>query len=87
MNLANLELYQELEDEYECSGMCRPGLFYFGRDISNGPPKKTCLSGIQEVVDEAAKPWAICAMIAAFVSLILFFLHFAMYFRPEIPNQ
>ena len=35
----NFKLMLELEDEHECSGMCRPGLFYYGRDVKLGPPK------------------------------------------------
>ena len=30
----NTELYQELEDKYNCSGMCRTGLFFFNEPIS-----------------------------------------------------
>jgi hypothetical protein len=30
----NIELYSHIEDQFECSGMCKPALFYFGRPIS-----------------------------------------------------
>ena len=38
-HLQEIELYQDLEDEFKCSGMCKTGLFYFGLDLSYGPPK------------------------------------------------
>ena len=25
----NTDMYQEIEDTFDCSGMCRPGLFFF----------------------------------------------------------
>lgn len=38
-----IELYEDLEDEFECSGMCKNSMFYFGRDLADGIPDKTCL--------------------------------------------
>ena len=33
-----MELYEGLEDEYNCSGMCKPSLFYFSRPLHEGRP-------------------------------------------------
>ena len=32
------EFAGEIEDEFDCSGMCRPALFYFTRPLSDGMP-------------------------------------------------
>ena len=81
-----MALYQYMEEELDCSGFCLPALFYLSKDLSEGPPTKTCLLSIHDVIEEAARPWATCAMIAAFICLILFFGHFCLYFRPQ-PNE
>ena len=40
----HMEQYAHIEDLFECSGMCEPGLFYYTRPISEGYPTKTCLA-------------------------------------------
>lgn len=47
-------LYQFLEDEFNCSGICRPGLFYFDNPISYGPPESTCLNQFVKIVRDGA---------------------------------
>jgi len=42
-HMSELDIYQSFEDDFDCSGICKPGLFYFGRNTADGPPKKTCL--------------------------------------------
>jgi len=37
-NEAALDLIYELEQEFECGGFCEPALFYFYKDIREGPP-------------------------------------------------
>ena len=34
-----MEMYEALEDEYKCSGMCESALFYFSRHLHEGPPQ------------------------------------------------
>lgn len=54
-----------LEDENDCSGMCNAGLFYYGRDIREGPPKKTCLRAMEDVFQWAAPLGVIANLIGA----------------------
>jgi hypothetical protein len=42
-DLLNIELVNELEDYFQCSGMCQTSLFYFSQNITLGPPTATCL--------------------------------------------
>ena len=85
--LAHIDLYQELEDDYECSGLCQPALFYFSRPIHEGPPIRTCASKFKHILKKQAEPFAVSAMIAAFLCLGLFFLHFGLYNRPDLDGQ
>ncbi len=38
-------LIEAIEEEFTCNGICKPGLFFFFRPVSEGPPIKACLSG------------------------------------------
>ena len=79
----SINFYQELEDEFQCSGMCQAGLFYFSRDISEGPPVRTCFSKIKHVIERSAMPFARSTMVTGIVCLLLFFMHFGLYLRPK----
>lgn len=46
------EVYQIFEDDFNCSGMCRQGLFYFENPITYGPPDKTCLLHLKQSLSE-----------------------------------
>ena len=78
------ELMQKLEDEFKCSGMCRKGLFYFSRSITEGRPKLTCMHKmIQELTNDASSVASTCKWCAA-SSFILFILTFSMYHRSYV---
>lgn len=32
-----------IETEFDCAGICSPPLFYYSKNISNGPPKRGCI--------------------------------------------
>lgn len=38
-----VEIYSLLEDDLQCSGMCQSSLFWFSKNITEGPPTQTCL--------------------------------------------
>mmetsp|Transcript_21208 Transcript_21208/g.32858 ORF Transcript_21208/g.32858 Transcript_21208/m.32858 type:complete len:81 (-) Transcript_21208:229-471(-) len=61
--------------------MCKPGLFYYGANITNGPPTETCLSRIKDVIDEASKSYAISSFFTAIVCFLVWVLHFGLYCR------
>ena len=74
-------MYQEIEDHFECSGMCRPSLFYFGVSIDEGFPQKTCLMQFKKYLDTHASDFGYTSGITAILCLWLWLLHFALYFR------
>lgn len=38
-----MEMYEDLEDDFMCSGMCQKSLFFFGLGLHNGIPADTCM--------------------------------------------
>lgn len=83
LDLLQLDMYQEIEDRYDCSGMCRPSLFYFGLSIDNGYPRETCLMEFKEYLDNNSASYAGATNIAGLLSLFMWFLHFGFYFRQK----
>ena len=61
----NFKLMLQLEDENDCSGMCNAGLFYYGRNIRDGPPKRTCLRAMEDVFQWAVPLGTIANLIGA----------------------
>ena len=76
-------MQRELEDEFWCSGMCQAGLFYLNKPIQYGPPIRTCLSKLKHTVEKTTRPFAVSSMLAGIWCLILFVMHFGLYFRPS----
>ena len=75
-------MQREMEDEFWCSGMCQAGLFYISKPIQYGPPIRTCLSKLKHTIELTTKPFAVSSLLAAIWCLILFVMHFGLYFRP-----
>lgn len=85
-HVEELDYFLNLEDEYECSGMCKPALFYFGRNLDEGPPKKTCLLASKQFFSAASRSFAITSVLTGVVALFQFFFHFCLYCRPAPPS-
>lgn len=80
-------VYQLLEDDYNCSGMCYPGVFYFSNPIGEyGPPKDTCLNQFIEVARDKSKGLSIALIMTGTMSIVIFIVHFGLYYRP-IPDE
>lgn len=43
----DMEVYQIFEDDFNCSGWCRQGIFYFQNPTHMGPPKDTCFKHLK----------------------------------------
>lgn len=81
-HMEDMEVYQIFEDDFNCSGWCRQGIFYYQNPMAYGPPKDTCFKHLKEELATTSKPFAVTAIITGVVCLILFISHFALYFRP-----
>ena len=44
------QIYREIEDAFNCSGMFKPALFYFSKDLHEGPPTETCIVHFKELI-------------------------------------
>ena len=77
-----IETYQKFEDKYNCSGMCRPGLFYYGNPLTYGPPTKTCLRKMMDHVKRNALPLANTCFVTGSLCILLSLLSLAMNHRP-----
>jgi hypothetical protein len=75
--------FLRFEDDYECSGMCNPSLFYFGKDIDEGKPEKTCLKKMKEQLSGETRAFAIFSVLSGITGFILFASHIGLYNRPE----
>jgi len=70
--MRDLRYMVELEDELNCSGMCRPSLFYFGKSMTEyGYPKDTCLHEMKKYMMENGIPYTSCCTLLALCSLWL----------------
>ena len=83
-----MELIQNIEEKFECSGMCRRSLFYFGRDITEypKPPQQTCLVDLVHYVKSESVHFSNTAMLSGTVAIILVVLHFQLYCK-KAPEQ
>lgn len=49
--LSNLvEILFDIEDEFDCSGICKPALFFHAKDIAHGPPLQSCITPMVEYI-------------------------------------
>lgn len=48
---------QEFESSLNCNAICRPGLFFYFKNIRDGPPMKNCIDGMATLFND--KPLAI----------------------------
>jgi len=80
-------MYEDLEDDYECSGMCKKSLFYFGLDLHNGIPGDTCLVEFKIALSSIAGVFGTQSILTGVLALFMFFAHFGLYCRPVPANR
>lgn len=83
MDLKNVNMYAHIEDLFECSGMCRPSLFYFGLPLTMGYPEETCIHHFKEYLDSSAGNFAKASVLTGLIFLFIFFMHFGLYCRDK----
>jgi len=71
--------FLEIEDSFQCSGMCREAMFYFGLDMNTaGVPKETCLHHAKKYMMENGVPYTIMTVLLAINSFWIFIFTFCM---------
>ena len=58
------------EEQYQCSGLCTPALFYYSLDLEKGQPKKPCLLNLKDEVSNNLSYMGISSTLAGIVMLI-----------------
>ena len=84
--MREIEIFQIFEDEFDCSGICDKGLFYFGRTLEDGPPPKTCVKHFHDAVVENGHPFAVFSVIAGTICMLNLFMCILMLCRP-LPDK
>ena len=52
----DISVYNDFENAFKCSGMCRPALFFFNLKITEyPPPKQTCFEPVKTFILSNAK--------------------------------
>lgn len=69
-----------LEDEFDCSGICQPNVFYATREVEDKQPTQTCLPFVQDELKKVL-PLQHIVFITALVSVGLWFVQYALWFR------
>lgn len=64
------EFVEQIEGEFNCSGVCTPGPFFWFAKLDQGPPEQNCIEGIRAAF--RSKPLAV-----GVVLLVTFVLTFA----------
>lgn len=72
----DFEFLGSIESHFGCAGMCEPGLFYFGGNVTLGPPKEVCLPNMIDYVVVHSSILLTTCFLNAIVALALFLLHF-----------
>ena len=50
-NEGYIKLINFIESSYDCSGLCRPPLFYLTVPVTKGPPVRGCAPSVMEALD------------------------------------
>jgi hypothetical protein len=83
--MGSLSLYPVVEDANECSGMCQPGLFYFGKSIEQSRPTETCYRHFKKILSEPASFLGGMAIFTSCLSIVLVLLQVILMGRPADP--
>ena len=86
--MKDLMKFLSIEDRFDCSGMCRPSLFYFSKNINKfAYPQETCLNEIKQYLQESGKTYKTSTYLLSFNSLFLSILACFLYRKNEGNKQ
>ena len=67
-----------LEDEFDCQGICSPGMFWLYREVTDGPPEEGCLLQMKQRFNKGAGAAVIVLFITIAVDLLLWICMFGL---------
>jgi hypothetical protein len=59
-----MNFLHDLEDNFACNGICKPGLFWLFKDINTFPPTSNCQQGIKDSFEEYATAIAVALLVS-----------------------
>ena len=65
-----VKLLAGLEGLYNCASMCKAGLFYFSKSLSEGPATEDCLTAAVTAMSSNAKPAGAVALLSALALIV-----------------
>ncbi|CDW76928.1 tetraspanin family protein [Stylonychia lemnae] len=68
-----LTLLKEIENMFDCNGICNPGIFYFYKELKEGPPTKSCMDSLRQTFKNITVNVGI-TLIVSFVFCVIAFI-------------
>lgn len=62
-----MDFIRFFEDKYACSGICESALFFYTQEMQAGPPSRTCLTNMKNVIKENLTFMGIATTLAGLV--------------------
>jgi len=74
-----VDLLRTLETDFACSGICEPGLFWFFKNVTDGPPMMNCIDGIKKTFAENTTNIGIALIISFFFTFGAFIVQYGLW--------
>lgn len=71
------------ERKYQCSGVCRPALFYYSQHLSAGVPTENCLTYMKNEIGDSLKYLGLASTICGVLILLIFICQYGLWFNYE----
>jgi hypothetical protein len=71
-----IDFISNVEGSLNCNGVCNQGLFFYFKQIYNGPPANNCLDGLKAIFKDKPMAIGILLLISFFIT---FLAHFTAY--------
>jgi hypothetical protein len=81
-----MKLLKDLEEDFACNGICKPGLFWLYRDVSTFPPTSNCQEGIKDYFSEYATGIAACLIVSFIITAAAFGVNYGLW-RKSISDK
>ena len=85
--MLEMDFFEHIESEYDCSGMCETSLFYYTKNVAEGVPDETCLMHVKNNIGDNVRSYGQLSFFSAIISFGLFFVHFFLYTRKELTDE
>merc|ERR1712048_641480 len=73
------EWIEFFENEYDCAGICRPSVWYWGKSIEEGIPTKSYLSSIKDDVTGAFTGLGIVTLLSGILMFFIFIMQYCLW--------